>query len=310
MSLHAGLVADPALELADALLPGVGSGRHLNRVDGRTLAEIRWRPRTSPTTPCCGACIARRSSRCPGPRALLMQAAHPLAVRGVLLATRRARRPLRAAAPHGRGDGHDRLGLAGRRRPHDPARARDARARVAGRSAEPRRAASRPARRRRPTTPSCCCGSSPTWSTRRVVVYERYVARADAATSATPTGRTTASSAGCSACARRHARRPGTTSSLHVGHARRRRPARDADRARAVGIEVVLRAAGAAGGPAAASSWPTSSPSACCRAASAAATASRGTRRRAIVLRGGAEYVKRVLVPLLPSSLRYVPAAA
>jgi uncharacterized protein (DUF2236 family) len=31
---------------------------------------------------------------------------------------------------------------------------------------------------------------------------------------------------------------------------------------------------------------------------------------RAIVLRGGAEYVKRVLVPLLPSSLRYVPAAA
>jgi uncharacterized protein (DUF2236 family) len=31
---------------------------------------------------------------------------------------------------------------------------------------------------------------------------------------------------------------------------------------------------------------------------------------RAIALRGGAEYVKRVLVPLLPSSLRYVPAAA
>jgi uncharacterized protein (DUF2236 family) len=31
---------------------------------------------------------------------------------------------------------------------------------------------------------------------------------------------------------------------------------------------------------------------------------------RAIALRGGAEYVKRVLVPLLPSSLRYAPAAA
>jgi uncharacterized protein (DUF2236 family) len=31
---------------------------------------------------------------------------------------------------------------------------------------------------------------------------------------------------------------------------------------------------------------------------------------RAIALRGGAEYVKRVLVPLLPASVRYVPAAA
>jgi uncharacterized protein (DUF2236 family) len=31
---------------------------------------------------------------------------------------------------------------------------------------------------------------------------------------------------------------------------------------------------------------------------------------RAIALRGGAEYAKRVLVPLLPSSLRYVPTAA
>jgi hypothetical protein len=31
---------------------------------------------------------------------------------------------------------------------------------------------------------------------------------------------------------------------------------------------------------------------------------------RAIVLRGGAEYAKRVLVPLLPSGWRYVPAAA
>ena len=31
---------------------------------------------------------------------------------------------------------------------------------------------------------------------------------------------------------------------------------------------------------------------------------------RALAVRGGAEYVKRVLVPLLPSSLRYVPAAA
>jgi uncharacterized protein (DUF2236 family) len=30
---------------------------------------------------------------------------------------------------------------------------------------------------------------------------------------------------------------------------------------------------------------------------------------RAIALRGGAEYVKRVLVPLLPASVRYVPAA-
>lgn len=31
---------------------------------------------------------------------------------------------------------------------------------------------------------------------------------------------------------------------------------------------------------------------------------------RALAVRGGAEYVKRVLVPLLPGSLRYVPAAA
>jgi hypothetical protein len=31
---------------------------------------------------------------------------------------------------------------------------------------------------------------------------------------------------------------------------------------------------------------------------------------RAIVLRGGAEYAKRVLVPLLPRGWRYVPGAA
>jgi uncharacterized protein (DUF2236 family) len=30
---------------------------------------------------------------------------------------------------------------------------------------------------------------------------------------------------------------------------------------------------------------------------------------RALAVRGGAEYVKRVLVPLLPGSLRYVPSA-
>src|SRR3954451_8592376 len=74
-SLHAGLVADPAMELADALLAPIRGGRHRSpryyepypRMDGTSARtwRTRWGRATSTTIQWCGACIARASSRCP-----------------------------------------------------------------------------------------------------------------------------------------------------------------------------------------------------------------------------------------------------
>ena len=57
------------------------------------------------------------------------------------------------------------------------------------------------------------------------------------------------------------------------------------------------------------SSWSTRSRSGCCRPASAASTASRGTRVRSVALHGGAEYLKRVVVPALPERMQMIPLA-
>ena len=85
--LHAGLVADPLAELADAVLSGVGlSGHEPARVVPRTAlltstVPPRWTP-TSPTPRCCAACTASSAVAFSGPRALLMQATHPVAFEG------------------------------------------------------------------------------------------------------------------------------------------------------------------------------------------------------------------------------------
>ena len=55
---HAGLVADPAAELADALLAGVGLGWHAFQRSGPLGTPVREdgaRRATSPTTRCCAA---------------------------------------------------------------------------------------------------------------------------------------------------------------------------------------------------------------------------------------------------------------
>ena len=57
------------------------------------------------------------------------------------------------------------------------------------------------------------------------------------------------------------------------------------------------------------SSWSTRSRSGCCRRACASSTASRWDPLRAAALHGGAEYVKRVVVPVLPERVRMLPLA-
>ena len=56
---------------------------------------------TSPTTRCCARVHREQVVALSGPRALLMQAAHPVAFEGFFAAHRGARRSLRAPAPHG-----------------------------------------------------------------------------------------------------------------------------------------------------------------------------------------------------------------
>ena len=58
------------------------------------------------------------------------------------------------------------------------------------------------------------------------------------------------------------------------------------------------------------SSSPTRSRSACCPPASAGSTASRWDPVRGLAVRGGAEYLRRVVVPLLPDRWRIAPSAA
>ena len=163
---HAGLVADPAAELADALLPGVGGGRHRpHRVVGRTLGH--GRVLREPVHRRLDA--AARDSRAGGRAVRPARAAHaggaPGRLRGLLRAHGRARRALPAPGPDGSRARPRRLRTGRGRPPGDAPRARDAPSRA--RRAAPRPpGASRPARRTRRTIRRCCCGSSPRWSTR------------------------------------------------------------------------------------------------------------------------------------------------
>ena len=94
---------------------------------------------------------------------------------------------------------------------------------------------------------------------------------------------------------------------LHGRDAARRRPLRHAGGARAGGADRAQAAGAAAGPPAARARQPDHR-----RAAPGDIRRQYGLRwdpARALALHGGAEYVKRVVVPLLPGRLRLVPRA-
>ena len=126
---HAGLVADPALELADALLPFIGGSRHLEQ-GRRPYRDVEHddRPRYFTDDSMLRRVHREKVVALSGPRALLMMAAHPVAFEGFFMATGSLDDPYKRLRRTARGDGRDRLGHAGRGRPQDPARARDARA--------------------------------------------------------------------------------------------------------------------------------------------------------------------------------------
>src|SRR5262249_16555815 len=86
---HAGLVADPALELADALLPLIGGGRHPRQRRRPYRVVEHMAPGASDFA---DDSMLRRVHRekvgaLSGPRALLMMAAHPVAFEGFFMAT-------------------------------------------------------------------------------------------------------------------------------------------------------------------------------------------------------------------------------
>src|SRR3954452_8286693 len=131
----AGLIADPAPELADALLPGVGGGRHgPPRVEARTLCTTGHPPPAllhqrvdDPPRP------ARVGRRAVGSAYAVDAGRTPGCVRRLLRAHGRARRPVRTAAAHRSRARPDRLRRQGRGAEGDRARAGDSRA-------DPRRA--------------------------------------------------------------------------------------------------------------------------------------------------------------------------
>ena len=113
-----------------------------------------------------------------------------------------------------------------------------------------------------------------------------------------------------------------TAALRHAGHAGRpgRLPARDARGGHAPDHRLGPQTARARscwsrrcpGWPGRCSRPPTSSPSRCCPTASATSTASPPCRRppcARLLVAGGAEYVKRAVMPFLPDRLRLVPAA-
>ena len=106
---HAGLVADPAAELADAFFAGIGLSWHVayTVLTGTCSALLRdallhRRLDGAPGPP-------RVRGRLAGPRALLHAGRAPGGLRRLLRPHRRARRALRAPAPHGAGHGRDRV---------------------------------------------------------------------------------------------------------------------------------------------------------------------------------------------------------
>ena len=83
-ALHARLVADPLAELADALLAGVGLGGHAIQGSGTARTSVR---RMAPDGYFTDDSMLRRVvgdrvTASPGPRALLVMAAHPVAFAG------------------------------------------------------------------------------------------------------------------------------------------------------------------------------------------------------------------------------------
>ena len=277
---HAGLVADPAPELADAFLPGVGGGRHRpHRVVRPYLGhEACPQQPASPTTRCCAACIREQVVGLSGPRALLHAGGAPGRLRGLLRAHRRARRALRAPEPHG-----------ARARPRSPS----APAEDADRATAPRARHAPPrARRAAPRRPGASPAGTPyaaddpallLWilaalADSAAVVYQRYVARAERAPSARRCGPTTASSGASSACATPTCPRRGTTSRPTCSTWSRARTCTSPTRRASSRVADRHAPAGPAARAPGRSSSPTRSRSACCRRACAASTASPGTR--------------------------------
>ena len=242
-----------------------------------------------------------------GPRALLMQAAHPVAFAGFFAHTGALDEPYErlAARP-------------GCSTSSPSARAEDARRatrRVRAMHRRVRGELAAPAGRFPAGTPYAADDPAlllwilAALADSAAVVYQRYVRRAERAPSARRCGPTTASSGASSACARRDmpatlGRLPG----LHARHGRGRGPARHRRGARARGrrSSCARRSRCAC---ARCSSSPTRSPSACCPPRLRRQYGFAWDPVRAVAVRGGAEYAKRFVVPFLPERLRVVPSA-
>ena len=233
-----------------------------------------------------------------GPRALLMQATHPVAFEGFFAHTGALDAPYERLRAHRRGHGHDRVRLARARPTARRGACAPCTSACAASSPSPP-AASRPARRSPPTIPSCCCGS---WRARGLGAR-----RLPTATSRADRGR---------------ARR------VLAGLPRRRRPLRPRRDEMPADIEAFDRyMRGMLDGDdlfvtsRRGSSRSRSSCARPCRCTRARARARElhdvgllparlraqygfsWDPLRALALRGGAEYAKRVLVPLAPERL-------
>ena len=273
--LDAGLVAQPAAELADALLALIRGGRHAISTVLRSVSMAGMGYFDDDA-------MLRRVHResavaLSGPRALLMQAAHPVAFAGFFAHTGALDEPYERLARTA--VVMDTIGF-GSRADADRAtrRVRAMHRRVRGVTAAPagRFPAGTPYAADDPALLlwilACLADSA-------LVVYQKYVAHAAAATSATPTGATTARSAACSGCATPtcRTRSRASTPTWH-GMLARRRPARDAGGARARGADRA-QAAGAADGAAAARAGQPDHRRPAARRRSGASTACAGIRR-------------------------------
>ncbi len=244
-----------------------------------------------------------------GPRALLMQAAHPLAVTGLLAHSTAMDEPYDRLARTA--ETMSTIGF-GTREDADrvTAHVREMHTRVKGQDQGAGRRSSPPARPTAPTSPTCCCGCCSRWSTRAWWSTASTWAPCRAPTRP-PTGTTTRWSASCSASTR--ADMPDTLDDLHDY----RRDMLEGevllvtDWARRRAREIVLEPP---------IPWVAQPLLQTANFITIALLPDRIRREygflplppapvRKAVVAGGAEYVKRALIPFLPDRLRLVPAA-
>ena len=249
----------------------------------------------------------RARRRAVGPAGAADAGGAPGRVRRLLRAHRRARRAVRAAAAAPRRCMDSIAFGAARRRPRRrPRRVRAMHTPRARRADASPPGASRPARRTPPTTRCCCCGSSRALADSALVVYQRYVRPLSPRRARRLLAGLQGRSGASSGCATRTCR---TTiedfDALHDARWSRATTCTSPTRRASSRSQIVMRPPVPLARAAAARGRRTRHGRAAAAAACAASTASRGTPARALVLRGGAEYAKRVLVPLLPDRWRY-----